>query len=329
MTRDRHTAAVIIDDSYLPAPSRAALRGQWLTRCTIRPLMRRLPLNTAGIALLRAITAAPAKFDRTVPGTRVEQIRQGHMRGEWVTAPGVPKRGPVVLYVHGSAFVILSAGSHRGLVSRLSDRTGIPVFSVDYRLAPEHPFPAASDDVVAAYGYLIEQGYDPESIVLAGDSAGAHLCVDLALQLARAGKPRPAAMVVFSPLIDLTLASAVWQERSLRDPLITAADCRRLIDLYVGTADRTDGRLTLTFDGISDFPPTLIQAGGNEMLQADAVHLHDLIRSSGVPCHLQIWPGQGHVFQGSPGLPESVSALRQAAHFICHVLDRGSSKAQR
>ncbi|MFE0750329.1 alpha/beta hydrolase [Gordonia sp. NPDC058843] len=307
-------------EPVFPDPSRRARWEQALTRHTIRRLMPHLELNALGIAALRTIVDAPNALARTVPGTGTELVATDTVRAEWVQAPGVRRGGPTILYVHGSAFVLLSAKSHRPLVSRLSDRTGLPAFSVDYRLAPEHPFPAASDDVLAAYEYVLEQGVDPREMVLAGDSAGAHLCVDLASRLARANRPAPAALVVFSPLVDLTLELAAAEEVTRPDPLIAAADCRRLIDLYIGESDRSDQRITLTLDGVTDFPPTLIQAGANEMLSADARHLHGQITAIGGDSSLQIWPGQAHVFQASAALPESAAALRSAAEFICAAI---------
>ncbi|WP_439030935.1 alpha/beta hydrolase [Gordonia terrae] len=283
--------------------------------------MRRLPLSPIGVAALRAIVAAPSTLDRVVPGTLIEPVRSGAVRGEWVAAPGVRRDGPVILYVHGSAFVLLSARSHRALVSRLSDRTGLPVFSVDYRLAPEYPFPAAAEDVRAAYDFVLGRaGVDPDEVIVAGDSAGAHLGIDLTSELARSGSRTPAALVLFSPLIDLTLALASEQEKLTPDPLITAADCRRLIDLYVGDTDPTDPRLAFTFDDVDGFPPTFIQTGANEMLQADARHLHRSLSATGAASTLQVWPGQAHVFQASTRIPEAAAALRAAATFITEVL---------
>lgn len=325
MTAHCEVAPVIVDSSLLPVASRGALRSQCVTRILMRPLMRHLRLTPRGLVFLRFITDLPTRFTRLVPGTRVEMVRTDGVRGEWVSAPGVRRDAGVILYVHGSAFVILSARSHRALVSRISDRTGVPVFSVDYRLAPEHPFPAAADDVAAAYTYLIGEGFEPNNIVIAGDSAGGHLGVDLALTLARSGASTPAGLVLLSPLMDLTLARAAAQEEHLQDPLISAADCRRLIDLYLADADREDARIALDIaDGV-DFPPTLIQAGGNEMLRADAQHLHDLLAAHGATAHLQIWPQQAHVFQASLGLPESAAALRQAGMFVHHVLHHVSA----
>lgn len=325
MTIGHQEEPVVVDSALLPGASRAASRSQFVTAVLMRPLMRRLRLTRRGVAFLRVVTDLPTRFARPIPGTSVEVVRAGDIRGEWVRAPGVGDSDEVVLYMHGSAFTILSARSHRALVSRLSESTRLPVFSVDYRLAPEHPFPAAADDVAVAYRHLVGLGYAPGKIVFAGDSAGGHLALGLALTLARSREIPPAGLVLLSPLVDLSLGLATTQEAHRPDPLVTAADCRRLVDLYIAGSDRSDPRITLTLDDVVAFPPTLIQAGGNEMLRADAQHLHHVLSAHGATSYLQIWPGQAHVFQASLRLPESVAALRQAASFVRHVLHISSS----
>ncbi|ORA99939.1 hypothetical protein BST33_12720 [Mycolicibacter minnesotensis] len=312
----------------MPRASAAARLSQIVPRRVLRPLVGRLPFNAAGLRLLRMMTDAPARLARPVPGTLIDAVQQPGLRGEWVVAPAVRDSGRVILYLHGSAFTLMSARTHRPLVSRLSQRTALPCFSVDYRLAPEHPFPAASDDVMAAYRHLLAQGYRAADIVVAGDSAGGFLAVDLALQLARTDEPLPAALALFSPLVDLSLQLAADQERRTPDCLVTAADCRRLVDLYVGSGDRSDPRITMDFASVQRFPPTLVQAGGNEMLQADAQHLHRCIQASGNTSYLQVWPGQMHVFQNMSALTESATALRQAALFIDWAM-RGSTTSER
>ncbi|WP_317451401.1 alpha/beta hydrolase [Gordonia jinghuaiqii] len=140
------------------------------------------------------------------------------MVGEWVSA-GVTASNRVVLYLHGSAYAICSARSHRGLASRLSRETGLPAFVVDYRLAPEFPFPTAADDVERAYRWLLSQGFRPDDITVAGDSAGGHLALDLVLDNARRAIPQPGAVVLFSPLIDLTYTLASTREQLRPDPM--------------------------------------------------------------------------------------------------------------
>src|SRR5690606_26754948 len=124
-----------------------------------------------------------------------------------------------------------SARTHRGLTTKLSAKTGLPVFSCDYRLAPTNQFPSAADDVRAAYDWLVREGHDPARIVVAGDSAGGHLAVDLVLELTREGRTPPAALIAFSPVLDLTMGLAAGRERMRRDPMTSAAKAAGLVNL--------------------------------------------------------------------------------------------------
>ena len=258
-------------------------------------------------------------------GTAVTAVDEDGVVGEWVDATGSaqPTDGApgaeagVVLYLPGSAYAICSARTHRGLASRLSRDAGTPVFVVDYRLAPEFPFPAAADDIERAYRWLLDQGYQPGSIVVAGDSAGGHLALDLVIDNARRSVPQPAAVVLFSPLIDLTFELAEGRERVRRDPMISAAGARSLTALYTSNEQPDIPRLRLAVEAGTLLPPFLVQAGGAEMLVADAEYLRDLLEANEGTCTLEIWPDQMHVFQALPRLsPEAGPALRRAAQFI-------------
>lgn len=309
-----------------PSDTRASVRTRLLSRTTsvtIRPLTTVIPLTDRGVRLSRRIVAGSlAAFGPTVPGSSIRTVRESaedvEIRGEWVRAPGADREDAVILYLHGSAYMLASARTHRGLTSRLSAKTGLPVFACDYRLAPRHRFPLAADDVRAAFRWLLDQGFAADRIVVAGDSAGGHLAVDLSLELCRAGQKGPAALALFSPLIDLTLRQAVRRERQVgRDPMISAARALRLVQLYVRDADPDDPRLAFTLGDADVLPPTFVQAGGAEMLAADAEHLARLIRDAGGRCELEVWPDQMHVFQALPKLvPEAEHAIGQAAAFI-------------
>jgi len=255
-------------------------------------------------------------------GTRVERVDErtpagARVVGEWVRARSADAFGPVVLYLHGSGWVICSTRTHRSLVSRLSERAAMPVFSSEYRLAPRHRFPRAAEDVRAAWDHLLASGLTPDQIVVAGDSAGGHLAVDLTLQLLREGLEPPAALALFSPLIDASLALAAERDKQHRDPLISAAGARRLVSRYTDGVDPAHPRLALRLKDARGFPPTLIQAGGSEMFAADAEYLHRELTAAGAHCRLQVWPGQGHVFQAFPRFSgEADHALTQAADFL-------------
>ncbi|WP_203337744.1 alpha/beta hydrolase [Nocardioides limicola] len=286
-----------------------------------------IPANRHGVWFARRLVATSlAALGPGLRGSRIVQVDRStpqgpSLRGEWVRGPQARREDAVILYVHGSGYTLCSARTHRGITTRLSRATGLPVFACDYRLAPTHRFPSAADDVRAAYEWLVAEGHDPARIVVAGDSAGGHLALDLTLQLLREGSPPPAALALFSPVLDLSMALAAARERVRRDPMISAARAARLIDLYLADEDPTTPRVTFTFDDVEGFPATLVQAGAREMLAADAYELATVINRGGGRCTLEVWPGQMHVFQAlTRVVPEAEAALRQAADFVVSEL---------
>ena len=311
-------------DADLPRGSARARLAAALTCRTLRPATRFIAPSPVGVRVSRQIVARSlAAFGPQLPGTRVTPVaehRSGtrhEVRGEWITARGVTREAAVMLYIHGSGYVLCSPRTHRGLTSRMSAFCNLAVFSVDYRLAPRYPFPTAADDVAAAYRWLLGRGWRADQIVLGGDSAGGHLALDLCLSLLRNGDALPAAQVLLSPVADLTFGLAERREQLRPDPMIPAAGARRLIDLYTQGVDPTHARLAHVIAEHEALPPTLIQAGGREMLAADAHHLARALRASGTRCELEVYPDQMHVFQALPRLiPESLPALRKAARFV-------------
>ena len=311
-----------------PVPSASTTRSDvaaLLTRYGFGAATGLIPMNAPGVRLARGLVATiMGALGSTPRGTAVTAVR-APVRGDWVLGPGVTYGRRAVYYVHGSAYAICSARTHRSLAARLSAATGLPVFVVDYRLAPEHPFPTAAGDVAAGWDWLLTQGYAAEDLVIAGDSAGGHLICDLLLQRAAADRPQPAAAVLFSPLIDLTFTLAAQQERVRRDPAISAAAAKRLVDLYTAGVNPAHPRLRLDFQRSDRLPPFLIQAGGAEMLSADARHLDGELRAHGGVSTLEIWPGLMHVFQALPRLaPEADAALLRVRDFLAG-LDRSAA----
>jgi epsilon-lactone hydrolase len=305
-----------------------------ITQVTLRPITTVLPPSRAGVRVARHIAAGGLRlFGPPVRGSSVVEVDrptgQGPcVRGEWVRGPGARRDDAVILYVHGSGFALCSSRTHRGITTRLSRETGLPVLACDYRLTPPHRFPSAADYVRAAYDWLLAEGHEPERIVVAGDSAGGHLAVDLALELIREGRTAPAALVLLSPVLDLTMGLASARERVRRDPMISAARAAKLLDLYVLDADPEHRRLRFSFSGAAAFPVTLVQAGGREMLAADAEHLARAVDEAGGYCELEIWPGQMHVFQALPRLvPEAESAISRAAAFVDEHLEVTARRA--
>src|ERR1700730_11391985 len=184
-----------------------------------------------------------ARTTSVVPGVRVKRV-SAPGRGEWVRAPEADDAAGVVLVLHGSGYPICSARTHRGFASHLSEYSGMPAFAIDYRLPPQHPFPAAEDDAFAAYRWLLAQGHDPAKIVVPGDSAGGHLAVALAVRLRSEGLPLPAALALFGPLIDPSYRACIADPRVRSQPL-DPRTAKRAVALYVGNHDDQDPRLCL------------------------------------------------------------------------------------
>jgi len=280
--------------------------GVWLSRQIIASVMDAFGPSLTGAHVTPVDT-------RTSDGRRVV--------GEWVCGAGVP-HGPAdaaIYFVHGSGYALCSPRTHRRLTSWLSRLTGLPVFSIDYRLAPKYRFPTAADDVRSGWDWLIgDFGLAPQRTIVAGDSAGGHLSIDLLLQ---PDVVHPAGAVFLSPALDLTFTLARTREQLRSDPAVRSRDAIRLIELYCAGIDSSHPRLKLDVAAGRTLPPTLIQAGGAEMLAADAIALADHIRTAGGQCELQIWPDQVHVFQALPRIsPEARPAMRHIAGFIAHAL---------
>lgn len=313
-----------------PIPAAASLRAALsatVTRWTLGNLTSVIPMNQPGVWFGRGLIATIMETFGSMPGgTRIIPVHAPDLRGEWVLGPGVEFGKRAGYYVHGSAYVICSARTHRKLVARLSEATGLPMFVVDYRLAPEHRFPTAAEDVEAGYRWLLSEGYAASDIVMGADSAGGHLTCDMLLAHAGDADFRPAGVVLFSPLIDVTLGLALEQEKATyRDPAMSATAAARMVALYTQGQNVADPRLRLDFAKADLLPPMLIQAGGFEMLRADARHLDAELRRAGGTSTLEVWPGMVHVFQALPHLaPEAAAALRRAAAFIADAYKRSN-----
>lgn len=248
----------------------------------------------------------------------------GGVKGDWVrprqsgnAAAPADSRG-AILYLHGGGYCIGSPRTHRALTLGLARATGLPVFAADYRLAPEHPFPCALDDAVAACRSLMQAG----PVVIAGDSAGGGLALATAIQLRRQQIGSAAALVLFSPWADLTL-SAVADKLARKDVMLSAAwlaDCARR---YLGGESAANPLASPIFADLRGLPRTFIQAGADEILRNDAVRVGDALVAAGVTMQREIVPGHWHTFQLHAGiLPAANTAIERAAHFIALALER-------
>ncbi|GAB3437637.1 alpha/beta hydrolase [Actinophytocola sediminis] len=244
-------------------------------------------------------------------GTRITDVADGDPGGQWISGRGADRSAGIILYLHGGGFAFGSRRTHRHFVAALSAATGRPAFLADYRRAPEHPFPAAADDVLAAYRWLLGAGYDPAEIVVMGDSAGGHLVACLLADLSRRRLPMPAAAVLFSPFLDLTCAQVDERDAIRRDPFVPPARARECGRTYAGEHPTSHRRLDVLRAPKRRWPPVLIQVGDTECLLGDSERLAEGILADGGTCELQIWPGQVHVFPAFyPVLPEGRAAIR-------------------
>lgn len=247
--------------------------------------------------------------------TRVDTISLGGVRAERLIAPEVdPTRA--VFYVHGGGFAMGSPATHRELGVRLARAAGCPVWLPDYRLAPEHPFPAGLDDVVAAYRGLVAEGIDPARIVIAGDSAGGGLVVSSLIALRDAGAPLPAAGVCLSPWADLTLTSASIEGRTELDPWIGRPGLALMVKAYVGDGDPARPLVSPALADLRGLPPLLVLVGTAEVLHDDAATLASRAREAGVAVTFEAWEDMVHVWPMFPHLPEARAAVSKIGRFV-------------
>jgi acetyl esterase/lipase len=236
----------------------------------------------------------------------------------------------VVLYFHGGVYVISDAFLAAGLASEVGRRTHARVISVDYRLAPEHPYPAAVDDALAAYKALLDSDIDPSDIAFAGESAGGGLAVATMVNARDHGLALPAAAYLMSPYVDLTLAGATMETKAGVDPLLSRELLQpRVID-YTQGQDAARGLISPIFADLSGLPPLIIQAGSHEVLLDDAVRLAGQAATADVEVTLSITPGVPHVFQGFSGmLDEATVALDSAGQLLAGYLTGAKAQVMR
>ena len=233
-----------------------------------------------------------------------------------ITVDGIEPRN-VVLYFHGGVYVMGDASLAAGLASQVGRRTHAKVISVDYRLAPEHPYPAAVDDALAAYEGLLHDGIGPSDIAFAGESAGGGLAIATLVNARDRGLPLPAAAFVMSPYADLTLTGTTMETRREVDPLLSREALQARVTDYTSGQDAALGLISPVFADLSGLPPLIIQAGTHEVLLDDAVRLAQQAVTADVEVTLDITPGVPHVFQAYyPMLDEAAAALDRAGWFL-------------
>lgn len=287
----------------------ALLRG--VARSLVRPtLSGRLPLPLARRLLQLSVA--------TVPVRRHTEVRRGHLGGVPVeiVRPGAggTDRRHLLLYCHGGGFALGSPRTHRPLTAALAHAVGATVVVPDYRLAPEHPFPAAPDDVAAVHAALVAR--EPERLTVAGDSAGGNLAVGLASAVGLTGGRPFDAVGAISPFVDPTLpAGGTWDTADCA--MLTRSGGEAFSRWYTPHGEGSDPRVSVHTGDLTRLPPTLVQVGGAEALRDDSVLLATAAAAVGAPLHVQEWPGMWHVHQSMPGLlPAADRAIADLAAFL-------------
>jgi epsilon-lactone hydrolase len=265
----------------------------------------------------RRAAFAPAGRLHPVPNdVRVTQVTAGGVPAHWLVAPGA-ESGRVLLYLHGGGYELGSLRSHGELAARLGRASGMRVLLPEYRLAPEHSFPAAVDDVLAAWHWLrTEQDLSAESMAVAGDSAGGGLSVALLVATRDAGEALPAAGVLMSPTVDLTSSGASMTERVDQDPISTPAMLRQFASDYLAGADPRTPMASPLFASLSGLPPLLVQAGTADVLFSDSERLAAALAEAGAEVVLEIGEGLPHAYPILLGTPEAAKATERAATFL-------------
>ena len=295
----------------------------------VRTLIRRRDWGDIGRAArhARIILGVARPYEWIVrQGLAHRAVREGGVRGEWLR-PAQP-RGGVILYIHGGGFVCCSATTHRPITASLARRTSSAVFSAEYRLAPKNQFPAALDDVIATYEWLV-RSTSGAPIAVAGDSAGGGLALSLVIHARDAGLPPPACLVGFSPWTDLAGTGASLHGNDGRDVMFRPENIPSCAATYLGATSAFDPRASPVYADLHGLPPMLLQVSSTELLLDDSRRVHDGVVAAGGSCRLAVYDGLHHVWPiTTPFVPEARAALGEAAAFIRSELDQSSIRTQ-
>ena len=251
------------------------------------------------------------------PELHLEPVDAGGLPAEWAWLGDADPDGPIALMLHGGGFIVCSPGTHRLLGAELASAAGGRAFVVDYRLAPEAAFPAAVLDGIAAYLFLLNSGVDPSRVWFFGDSAGGNLCLAACLQMRDAGVPLPSALVLASPLTDMTFSGASIAGNAAVDPFSRIDDPDLMVEYYLAGADPRHPLASPVFGDLTGLPPMLTMVGPQEMLLDDNRLLHERALAAGVDSTLEIVDGAFHTWLGYAGsLPEADACIRRAGDFV-------------
>ncbi|MEG2175673.1 MAG: alpha/beta hydrolase [Oscillibacter sp.] len=244
-----------------------------------------------------------------------EEFSLGSIPAAWMRLKCPHGSRHAILYCHGGGYTSGNLGYSRVLASKLTQATGMDVLSFEYRLAPEHPYPAAVEDALAVWNHLMLLGYGAEQVILAGDSAGGNLALVLCHCLRKANRRLPGALILMSPWTDMTMSGASYRERADMDPMLTPDYIEAVRAAYARGGDLRAPELSPLFGDFTAFPPTLIQVGDHEILYSDAEALSEKMTRQGVFCRLEVSEDMWHVFQMFP-IRKAAAAMERVTHFL-------------
>ncbi|HNE25607.1 MAG TPA: alpha/beta hydrolase [Pseudomonadales bacterium] len=287
----------------------------------LRILKKRMFTNTDHVALRRMVNNSSRRMPKPPADIDFRSERIDGIPCLWVKAMGA-EPDKLILYLHGGGYIFCSAHTtHKDILWRLSVASKCRVIAPDYRLAPEHPYPAALEDAIKVYRWLLDQGYKPENIVIVGDSAGGGLTYGTVLKIRDLGWPLPAATVGMSPWTDLAVTGESVITNLKRDALIPGDGLHEGAQYYLAGASAHDPYASPLYGDPTGLPPTLIQVSKDEVLLDDSRRLAAKYRAAGVPCELELWDGMPHVWQTlSMFIPEGKTAINRIGSFIAKHL---------
>jgi acetyl esterase/lipase len=301
----------------------SSLRAK-LVRAVTGALMGTIDAEKANVQRVRSAWHTLSKRLRAASGVEVQQDILAGMHCEWLT-PAEPLPGKVLLYIHGGAYLMGDCTTHRKLVSHMARACGVQAVMIEYRLAPENQFPAAVDDVVAAYTALLEKGFSGSDILVAGDSAGGGLTMALLLSLRDSGSILPSGALLLSPWLDLTSSGESARTRADQDPWFKAEDISHVAAYYCNDDELQLPLVSPVFADVAGLPPVFIQVGDDEILLSDSTRIAEKLEQGGGEVTLEVWPQMWHVFQMFVGLmPESREAIDKFVPFVRERLAAGS-----
>jgi acetyl esterase/lipase len=287
----------------------------WAIRLLLKPVLS----GWTPIWLQRLWTRVMTASSLPPRGTRAESIQMNGLRAERLTTSRSGAR--VLLFLHGGGYCVGSSRTHRALAAHIARAAGAVAYVPDYRLAPEHPHPAALEDALAAYRWLLAQGSKPAQLVIGGDSAGGGLAIATAVAIRDAGLPLPAALVLISPWTDLTLSGDSARTHARRDPMLSYAIGALWSRLYLGEHLANHPLCSPLFARLAGLPPVLIQVGSEEILLSDSARLEQHARDAGVSVRLSLYDRMWHDFQMHAGLlRQSDSAITEIGDFVKNTI---------